>query len=55
MIDDNAITISIAPITGNFYRSIGSGIDRGSGRSTKIKTGMKLYGFINRVNTVSET
>ncbi len=55
MIDDNTITISIAPIACYFNSSISSCINRCTGRCTEIKTRMKLDCFINGINTVTKT
>ena len=55
MINDDMIAVPIACVAGNSDGSVGSGIDRGSLGCGKIKTCMKFYSFIDRVNAITKT
>ena len=54
MIDHDVISISISLIARNPYYSVCCCIDRGSLWSSEIKTRMKLYCFINRIDTITK-
>jgi hypothetical protein len=54
MVDDDVVAITVAGVAGDFHRAVGRSIDRSPLRGGKVKAGMELRCFIDRIDPIAE-